>query len=66
MLMSLKSHIEPRGRASALAKKAGISVSTVTRIAAGERNPTQRMIERIIAASDGKLTPADFFQSSAE
>lgn len=59
--MSLKSHIDRRGRASELAKKAGISVSTVTRIAAGERNPTKRMIERIIAASDGQLCYSDFF-----
>ncbi|WP_311270512.1 helix-turn-helix transcriptional regulator [Sphingobium sp. WCS2017Hpa-17] len=59
--MSLKSHIEQRGRASDLAKKAGVSLSTVTRIASGERNPTKRMIERIIAASNGELEYSDFF-----
>lgn len=62
--MSLKSHIETRGRASELARRAQVSVSTITRIAAGERNPTRDMIERIIAASDGALTHADFFDLS--
>lgn len=59
--MSLKSHIETRGSASALARRAGVSVSTITRIASGSHNPTKRMMERIISASDGRLTHSDFF-----
>ncbi|QNG44686.1 helix-turn-helix domain-containing protein [Sphingobium yanoikuyae] len=53
--------MEERGRASILAKKARVSVSTVTRIASGQRSPSKRMIERIVAASDGELSYADFF-----
>lgn len=64
--MSLKSHLETRGKATSLARAAGVSVSTITRIAEGTRNPTKRMIEKIVAASDGELSPSDFFSVEAE
>lgn len=59
--MTFRTYIKTRGRAAELARRAGISVSTVTRIASGARNPSRQMIERLIAASDGDLRHSDFF-----
>lgn len=48
-----------------LANKCGVSRWTINRIELGERNPSVDLIQRISDATDGKVSPADFFASPA-
>lgn len=59
--MRLQSYIETRGRASELARKLEVHLSTITRIAKGETDPSAAMIKRICDATEGEVSPADFF-----
>lgn len=64
MRMQLKTYIETRGRATELAMKVGVHVSTISRIANQQINPTAAMIARICSASAGEIEPSDFFAPS--
>lgn len=44
------------------AKRAGLSLSAVSRIARGERFPTPETMRRIFLATDGKVKADDFFK----
>lgn len=59
--MRLSILLEKRGEATQLARRMGVSVSTVTRIARGETDPSAAMIKRICEATGGKVQPNDFF-----
>ncbi|QDP62490.1 MAG: hypothetical protein Unbinned5079contig1000_17 [Prokaryotic dsDNA virus sp.] len=43
------------------AHKCGLSKATVSRIIAGERQPSLRVMQIIYRATEGKVTPDDFF-----
>jgi len=64
--MHLRTYLEVRGRASKLASALGVHVSTVTRIAKGEIDPSSTMILRICEASGGDIQPSDFFNSDQD
>ena len=51
--------------ASALAERLGVSVSTITRAAKGEIIPQRELMNRIFEATEGKVTPNDFFGLAA-
>ena len=49
---------------SAFARRAGITVSTVHRVASGEVKPSTETLNRIVAASQGEVQPNDFYERS--
>ncbi len=61
--MTLDEYLKPRGRTAALARKVGVHSSTIMRIARGEIDPSKDMMGRICAASDGAISPPDFFSA---
>jgi transcriptional regulator with XRE-family HTH domain len=50
----------PGQQASDLARKCEVSVSTITRIAKGEKSPSMKMAERIRQHTNGAVTPDDY------
>ncbi|MBL8644414.1 MAG: helix-turn-helix transcriptional regulator [Rhodospirillaceae bacterium] len=48
------------------AKRAGVDRAYIVRLRRGVGNPTKAVMEQIIAASDGKITPDDLFGGSSE
>lgn len=53
-------------RATHLAARLGVSVSTVTRIAGGNRGPSLKLMRRIAEATNNQVRPDDFLTSSCE
>lgn len=51
---------QPNHTATALAAKLGCEVSTITRIAKGERGPSLDLALRIERATDGMVQPESF------
>jgi len=45
---------------SRLADKAGVPASTISRILSGDRKPGLEVMKKIMAATDGNVTPNDF------
>lgn len=59
--MKLAAYLElPGKRASDIARKCDCSVSTITRIAKGEKAPSMKMAAAIREATDGAVTPDDY------
>lgn len=56
---------EKKGAATALAKVLGVSVSTVTRLADGERGPSLEMAHRIAKATRGRVPVKSWLGESA-
>ena len=65
--MRLEDWLDKEDRTRAwLAKRIGISISTIDRIIREERSPTHKIMEKIIQATNGEVLPNDFFQSVIE
>lgn len=61
----LKTHISDNyPNLSAYAVELGVSVSTVTRLLRGERQPGLDLLERIEGESGGKITAQDFYSGT--
>lgn len=50
----------PGQQATDLARKCNVAVSTITRLAKGQKAPSMRMAERIRSATNGAVRPDDF------
>lgn len=50
----------PGQRATDLAHKCGVAVSTITRVSRGEKSPSLKLIQRIRDATRGAVTADDF------
>ena len=48
-------------RQSEIAKAVGVAQATISRYANGLRIPTPEIMARIVAATDGQVTPNDFY-----
>lgn len=60
--MKLSEYIKLDGNtATALAEKAGVSVSSITRAAKGDIYPSADLMRLIIEHTDGAVRPDDFF-----
>lgn len=60
--MRLKIYLSLNGNsASKLAEEVGVAVSTITRAASGETLPNHATRKLILAATGGKVRPADLF-----
>jgi len=57
--MTLAEYLIAQTTATALAAKVGCEVSTITRIAKGDRSPSIDLAVRIERATDGAVTVAD-------
>lgn len=61
--MHLRDYLKEHGlTASAFAAKIGCSISTVTRAMRGEVVPEKATMEKIVAATGGKVQPNDFYE----
>lgn len=64
----LKTFRHPDGKEglsdTAFAERAGLSQSQVTRLRSGKSKPSFEAIEAVRAASDGAVTPNDWFQAA--
>lgn len=59
--MRLSAYLQlPGQQATDLARKCEVSVSTITRIAKGEKLPSMQMAARIRRATNGAVTPDDY------
>lgn len=64
--MKLSAYLESHGiTASAFAETIGRDKSTVTRLSNGDRKPDPATMQAILEATDGAVTPNDFFGISA-
>jgi transcriptional regulator with XRE-family HTH domain len=62
MDMKLEAWIESTGRTSAsFARDLGVEASTIHRIVRRERKPSHALMEKIAQATEGAVTPNDFF-----
>jgi transcriptional regulator with XRE-family HTH domain len=60
--MKLDQFIKQHGMTQTqFAKRTGLSVSSISRIVNGEREPSLRVMQIIYRATDGKVRPDDFF-----
>lgn len=60
--MKLKQYIrQSRMTQTQFAKQTGLSLSSVSRIISGERQPSLRVMQIIYQATDGKVRADDFF-----
>ena len=60
--MKLKQYIrQSRMTQTQFAKQTGLSLSSVSRIINGERQPSLRVMQIIFRATDGKVRADDFF-----
>lgn len=65
--MTLADYLAQPGRtATELAGQTGFSVSTITRAAKGEISPSADLIRKVLDATDGIVTPNDWFGITAE
>ena len=61
MGMKLSDYLDQPGfTATALAEKCGVSVSTITRAASGDTDPTLMLMRLIAQHTDGAVLPSDF------
>ena len=61
--MKLKQYIrQARMTQTQFAKQTGLSLSSVSRIISGERQPSRRVMQIIYQATDGKVKADDFFR----
>ncbi|WP_183921586.1 helix-turn-helix transcriptional regulator [Sphingomonas sp. BK069] len=59
--MRLSAFLElPGQRATDIARKCGVAVSTITRVAKGEKRPSMDLAEKIRAATNGAVSADDF------
>ena len=56
---------DKKGAATALARTLGVPVSTVTRLANGQRGPSLRMADRIEKATRGRVSAKSWLTQSA-
>jgi transcriptional regulator with XRE-family HTH domain len=64
--MTLKDYLAREGNtATKLADEAGVSVSTITRAAEGATMPSRDLMGKIFKATDGAVTPNDFYGIAA-
>lgn len=64
--MTLKDYLAQEGNtATKLADACKVSVSTITRAADGSTIPSRALMESIHEATDGKVTPNDFYGIAA-
>lgn len=52
--------------AAAFAARIDVSASTITRLLARERVPKLDLLEKVMIATDGEVTPNDFLKIPAE
>ncbi len=58
--MTLTDYLRQPGQtATALAQKCGVSVSTITRVAAGTQQPSRALMQDIFKHTDGSVTAND-------
>ena len=61
--MKLKQYIrQARMTQTQFAKQTGLSLSSVSRIISGERQPSLKVMQIIYRATDGKVRADDFFR----
>ena len=61
--MKLKQYIrQARMTQTQFAKQTGLSLSSVSRMISGERQPSLRVMQIIYQATDGKVRADDFFR----
>lgn len=61
--MKLKQYIrQSRMTQTQFAKQTGLSLSSVSRMISGERQPSLRVMQIIYQATDGKVRADDFFR----
>ena len=61
--MTLSDYLASPGHtATDLAARLKVSVSTITRVAKGDQKPSHDLISAIVSATEGAVTPNDFFQ----
>ena len=66
MPMNLASYLEKNDlTATAFAAQIGVAIATVTRAARGEIMPSPETMKRIMEATNGKVTPNDFYGDAA-
>lgn len=59
--MRLSEYLEAKKlKPSRFAEMVGVPASTITRLVRGERSPGIELIEKIVKATDGAITPNDF------
>lgn len=59
--MNLLTYLQQPGKtATALALEVGCAVSTITRAARGDLFPSRKLQRKILSATGGLVTPADF------
>jgi transcriptional regulator with XRE-family HTH domain len=64
--MTLKDYLaQPGNTATKLAEEAEVSVSTITRAAEGATMPSRELMGKIFKATDGAVTPNDFYGIAA-
>jgi transcriptional regulator with XRE-family HTH domain len=64
--MNLKTYLDTEGiTASEFATRIGVAVSTITRSARGEAIPSVETMRLIIDATNGRVTPNDFYEGAA-
>lgn len=64
--MKLKTYLEKEGiTASDFALRIGVAPSTVTRSARGEAIPSPETMRAIAQATNGQVTPGDFYENVA-
>lgn len=64
--MTLSDYLaQPGQTATALAEKCGCAVSTITRAAKGDIDPSGDLLHRIFKHTSGQVTPNDFFGIAA-
>lgn len=65
--MKLRRYLDDQDIPVALfARRIGVSVQALYRYLHGDRLPQRKVMDRIIRATRGKVTPNDFFVSPAE
>ncbi|WP_156963758.1 helix-turn-helix domain-containing protein [Muricoccus aerilatus] len=63
--MTLDSYLGPdRGSVKALAQKVGVSTVAIWRWRTGKARPSWPMLDKLSAATEGKVTAADFAVSA--
>lgn len=64
--MTLKQYLDnPDRTASLIAATAGVSVSTITRASEGITIPSRDLMQKIFDATEGAVTPNDFYGLAA-
>lgn len=60
--MNLETYLSSTGMTQQIfAEKLGVKQSAISQWISGKRTPKRQMLPKIIEATDGKVTPNDFF-----